>query len=252
VDGAPADAARADAGAGDGAARLGFVTLSSDQSPARARAVATFLEGGPAFLCSEQVSGACTLYRCMPRPGAGGAPAPTAGVIRITGTTAPLALTPAPDGFYEVMVLQSSLWMGGETITASAAGDRVPAFSDTLTTPGRITLTAPAVPAGDYRIDRGRDLALTWSGGAAEEVIVTIGLNTSDPFELECTFPAAGGAGTIPAAGLSLLPAGDGYYSALTRKRKRLSAGAWQVTLRADSNATLPDGRLVLGPAILN
>ncbi len=233
-------------------ANVGFVTLLSDTAPAHARASATFLTGGPAFLCTEQPSGACTLYRCSPRPGASTRPAPHAGIIQLTGLTQALSFTPATDGSYPVSILQtSSLWTGGETVTASAPGASVPAFTASVTTPHRITLGAPALPTGDWLIDRTQPIVLTWSGASAEDVIVTLGANTVDPLELECVFPASAGTGTLPAAALGLLPAGDAYYGIVTRTRRQVDVPAWRITLRADTDAILPDARLVAGSAVL-
>ncbi len=233
-------------------ANVGFVTLLSDTAPAHARASATFLTGGPAYLCTEQPSGPCILYRCTPRPGASTRPAPHAGVVQLTGLTQPLSLTPATDGSYPASILQTtSLWAGGETLTASAPGASVPAFTTSVTTPRRITLSAPTLPTGDWMIDRAQPIALTWSGATAEDLIVTLGVITLGPLELECVFPASAGSATLPAAALGLLPAGDAYYTMVSRTRRQLDVSDWRITLRADTDAILPDARLVEGQAVL-
>lgn len=249
-DASPSDASStADAAA---PANVGFITLLSDTAPPHARASATFLTGGPAYLCSEQPAGPCILYRCTPRPGAGTRPAPHAGPIQLTGLTQPLDFTPATDGTYPVSILQTtSLWTGGETLTASAPGATVPAFTTTVTTPRRITLSAPTLPTGDWLIDRAQPLALTWSGATTEDLIVTLGIITIDPVELECVFPASAGTGTLPAAALGLLPAGDAYYTIVSRTRRQVDVSDWRITLRTDTDAILPDARLVSGQAVL-
>lgn len=255
TDASPSDAGRLDAGPSSDAAapaNVGFITLLSDTAPAHARASATFLTGGPAYLCTEQPSGACTLYRCTPRPGASTRPAPHAGIVQLTGLTQPLSLTPATDGSYPASILQTtSLWTGGETLTASAPGASVPAFTTSVMTPRRITLSAPTLPTGDWMIDRAQPIALTWSGATAEDIIVTLGVITIDPVELECVFPASAGAGTLPAAALGLLPTGDAYYTIVSRTRQQVDTADWRITLRADTDAILPDARLVAGQAVL-
>ncbi|MCC6995787.1 MAG: hypothetical protein IT370_14345 [Deltaproteobacteria bacterium] len=255
TDASPSDARPSDAGPSSDAAapaNVGFITLLSDTAPAHARASATFLTGGPAYLCTEQPSGPCILYRCTPRPGASTRPAPHAGVVQLTGLTQPLSLTPATDGSYPASILQTtSLWAGGETLTASAPGASVPAFTTSVTTPRRITLSAPTLPTGDWMIDRAQPIALTWSGATAEDIIVTLGVITLGPLELECVFPASAGSATLPAAALGLLPAGDAYYTMVSRTRRQLDVSDWRITLRADTDAILPDARLVEGQAVL-
>src|SRR5262249_32337846 len=85
------------------------------------------------------------------------------------------------------------------------------------TMPKLLALTAPMFPTDGSRLVIRRDTALpvAWTGGS-QQVSVSIfntgiaGVSTS---VLRCTFDAASGKGTIPAAALALLPADATSYS---------------------------------------
>jgi hypothetical protein len=214
----------------------GFITLSSNTSPASTRANATFLPGGPAYRCPETRFGACVYYACTRRT-PDSLPVPSAGVIDVTGGTSTLTFTPLTDGTYDTVTRQSSLWTSPVMLDVTAAGAEIPAFAGAWSTPARVTVSAP-VPSDPWVVTRSGDVTLVWTGGTTEEVVATFGsLASNDPTEVECTFPASAGTGVVPAAALGMLPAGDGYYGVVSRTRSVVGAGVWHVTLRAESDA---------------
>src|SRR6185436_18849221 len=88
------------------------------------------------------VSGSTTAFgSCGDRP-------PTAGPVSFTGGLVPLSLAPAANGCYDVgppppAPTDTLLFVGGETLTVSAPGAEVPAFSIPIVTPTAPTVTKP-------------------------------------------------------------------------------------------------------------
>lgn len=232
--------------------RTGFVSIRSNIAPPQTRIVATFLPGGPAYHCPEQVFGDCVFVNCTPRRPADPLPAPTSGVITIAGGAAPVSLSPLADGTYDVVTQSTSLWSGGETLTVSSTGGDVPAFNGAVGAPMRVTVTSPATDVADWKLARGEDLTLTWTGGSGGEVVVLFGtMATEDPNEVECHFQASAGQGVVPTAALEMLPAGDGYFSVASRHVTPLAAGTWSVRVKAESDAVTGTGALVQGSVTL-
>ena len=232
--------------------RTGFVSIRSNLAPAHTRIVATFLPGGPAYRCPEQAFGDCVFVSCTPRRPADPLPAPDSGVISIAGGAAPVSLSPLADGTYDIVTQSTSLWSGGETLTVSSTGGDVPAFEGEVGAPMRVTVTSPTTDVADWSLARDADLTVTWTGGAAGEVVVLFGtMATEDPNEVECHFRANAGQGLVPAAALEMLPAGDGYFSMASRNVTPLGAGTWSVRVKAESDAVTGGGALVQGSVTL-
>lgn len=247
-DAGAADASTMDAGGpldagSEPRVRTGFITLRSNPEPTQTRVSATFLAGGPAFVCDEQVVGPCVFVACTPRT-----PDPVpplhSGTISVAGGRFNVTLEPAADQFYDVDVTAQQLWLGGEQLLVSSTGGGVAAFSGVVTGPAQMTLVQPVLPSSAvWAVPRDQDLTLEWTGLGAEDVVLIVGTTaTQDPTEVECHFPGAVGMGTVPAAALQLLPAGQGYFSLANQFRTRVAAGEWSVALRAESDALLSNG----------
>jgi hypothetical protein len=230
---------------------VGFVTLSGTSMPASVLANATFLPGGPAYNCDQTPAGACIFYSCTPRSGsAGPSPAANPGAIDVTGGLQSLRFTPLADGTYDPVHLTGALWNGGEMLTVTAPGGGVPAFTESLSAPRLATVSAPALPATDWNVDRTKDLTFSWSGLTTDDLIVIFGSNSVNPIEVDCTFPGSAGTGTVGASALALLPAGSGYFQVISRSVSLVGAGPWQVKFRVESDAVSPAGAPFNGGAV--
>ena len=233
---------------------LGFVTLGA--APSSSTANATFLASGSAFLCSQSTDGNCTFYDCHRRPPPdGGQPAvqPNPGTIDVTGASKPVHFVPAVDGYYDTVHVAGALFGGSELLHVVAAGGTVPAFAGDVRAPAPAGITAPTLPAGDWKVDRSASIAFTWTGLTEpdrEDLLVTFGADSVDPVEVECVFPGATGSGIVSAASLAHLPAGAGYFEVKSRRDTLLRAGSWQVTFRADDAAISTSGKAFTGSAV--
>lgn len=208
-------------------------------------ASASFYTG--AGICSvRETVGPCDVSHCMPGPPAGQT---SAGAITITGAQQPITLTPMSDKSYAQFTTAASLFAGGESITFSAAGADVPAFSHTLTTPSKTTVTSPVEPATQLMVPRGAEYSVRWSGGRAGVVQVLLFASNPD-IRLLCRFSASGGTGNVPVAALMKLPVGDGGFAISAVNREAKVAGEYQVEVEAYYNAVWPDNSTVSGPAL--
>ena len=149
----------------------------------------------------------------------------------------------APDG-------QIEYFSGGDTITASATGAAVPAFSGSWTAPVEPVVTSPSWSLGDEH-DRDDDLRVTWDGAPATTVVVNIlpvdvfpepGIGEGN--SVTCTV-ADTGSFTIPAAALAYLPEGGGFGGgtvALTVARlsnAEIRVGNATLTMNASASHTV-------------
>lgn len=233
---------------------LVVVNLSASPAPAaRVFANTTVLPNGSAYVCPPVTEGDCTYYKCTRRAAGTAAPA-TAGTVTIAGGLQALGFIPESDGTYEPQQLQSALFAGGETLTATSVGTPdVAAFSVSTKAPKLVTVSAPTIPtATDWTIDRTAAINLAWTGlSATESVTVAIGANTNDPIEIECTFRGDAAQGTISAAALGHLPAGDGYFEIVSQTRAGLSNAPWFVRFKIGLDGVDTNGTILVGGAKL-
>jgi hypothetical protein len=127
----------------------------------------------------------------------------SAGVITVTGGTSPISINfDGQDypGFSDV----TSFWTPGTTITFTAAGDVVPAFSTPLEAPGVIDVTQPAFDSAIV-MNRTQDFPIAWTGNTAGVVVVSV--STVGEF-ITCRFPSAAGAAVVPSAVLQFMTPG--------------------------------------------
>lgn len=180
--------------------------------------------------CTKTTVGMCTALVCTfatPAADAGTTmpPAPkpelNAGNITVTGMgdagAAVLTYGPIGDaGYagYRALNASGRFFKPGDTIRAvGAGGPDLPAFgAQTVVAPGDITLTSPACAASSCPpLDRTMDLAVTWTGGGAGDLIAELStISDTTSATILCTFNAAGGTGSISKTLLSKLEkAGD-------------------------------------------
>jgi len=132
------------------------------------------------------------------------------------------------------------LFTGGETLTASAPGDTVPAFTQTVTAPSRVTVTQPACLSGGCgALDRSTPYRVNWSGGTQGTVTVTLfGNDGTNSIGVSCTATAAAGTLSVPTSLLAHLPGSSmASLSVATTNETAFSAGDWATKFTARDTA---------------
>lgn len=195
---------------------------------------------------SERTEGPCTVTRVVAPPSDGDAGmrsnvdfSVSAGSITIAGGSGP-AITLEPDAMnhYSDNTQQMARWNGGDVITVSAAGGRVPPFQTMVTFPSRITVTSPMMPAVNTRLTIMRTGFTTqWMSTGAGTVRVLISQGNSNGGTLiDCSYPFGDGMGTVPAAALSnLTPGEDAVVIVSSAARSTVNAGEFRVDVAAMS-----------------
>jgi hypothetical protein len=215
---------------------------------------ATFLPAAEAGAegCTDVAEGPCVITTC-PRAGAGGAGgsgggpvAANAGTLDIAGGLTPLALEPDKDGTYaDASGNGAPFFEDAARLEVSAAGDAIPGFSISVEAPLHAALTDPPFDVvDDTVIDRSAALELAWDDGS-HELVVELMPRFEQTVVVTCVFDAADGEGTIPAAALSHLPAGEGSFYASTRSQVTDRAGTWEVTFQLIDYAKRPEDNVL-------
>jgi len=250
--GGSGDDAAGDDGPGSDAAapsHTGFVQIQSYDAmnvpgtPTRGGSTSAGFYTAGSYCTTLQTVGACKVQQCMTTAPAG---AQSAGTITITGAMKPLSLVPGADMAYAQQTSQTTLFGGGEMITFAAAGATVPAFSITVTTPGKATITAPAKPAvgAVLVVNRAQDFTVSWTGGGSGTVQVYLSDSAKSLF---CRFPASAGSGKVPASALGMLAPGSGAFAMASIGEATKTAGEWGIEATAYFNAVWPDAAIVSG-----
>jgi hypothetical protein len=167
-------------------------------------------------------------------------PAPNAGLVTVRSTgTFTADLTPDGTGIYVSSGLSGAL-VGEESVTVTAAGGDVPAFSHTMTYPLLMLLTQPEFDdvQTEYVVSRADDLVLRWDrGSAALRIQVQSRASTA---QLACLLEAEAGTATIPGALLSLLDQGA-ELMLLGVQTERVVAGDYDVSVSSAGALMTPD-----------
>jgi hypothetical protein len=150
-------------------------------------------------------------------------------------------LSPLDSGVASSSVPQR-LFFGGDSLTVSASGGVVPAFtSPALTTPAQVSVSKPRCTPACPPVRRDVPLEVTWTGVSFATVRVTL---SSPQVSVTCEAPAEQNALRVPAALLSeLTPSvapGDATLVVLARTAVSFDAGAWDVTFAAETPTFLP------------
>jgi hypothetical protein len=168
----------------------------------------------PFVNCKAETFGACTAYSCpgTPPPGAitSWPPPTSAGTVSVTSGAEWIEMSPNADETYTSKTVLGALWSGGDLLTFGTSGGVAPRFAQAMRAPAALTFTAPDLPVTPATIDRTKDLAFSWTGGA-DGTFMELAIDGSAPFsassaELRCRYPSADGAGVVPAAALMWLP----------------------------------------------
>jgi hypothetical protein len=179
--------------------------------------------------CTEEAIGGCRLLTC-PKTPAAAPPGNAAGAITAKSSGGTLTTTPDAQGAYDVAKFGSPLWSPMAALAFSAAGP--PAFGETFCGPPGVTFTAPAAaPSAALIVNRASDLALTWSGSKVGDVeLLARDDSGASRVELQCSFTAESGQGTVPKAALGKLSAGAHTLASYTWVRKIGIAGGGACT----------------------
>lgn len=228
---------------GGGERGVGFIRLSMGNSN-MAFANAAFLRRPPTNCRTEQLGG-CEVQECLSVPAQ---PVfASAGLLTVAGgrldagapmTGADLKCFPNCNA-YALSTFQSlPFWEGGETMTASAPGKDVPAFTATVKAPAEITVTAPTCGGtiGGCVLSRTKDLTIAWNSSAPTSVLASLHSNSlARAVTIDCRFSSS--PGTIGAAAMAKLGAADaGFTNSLWvagSNRTEFEAGDYDVTFEA-------------------
>lgn len=170
----------------------------------------------PGARCDVETIDACTVCLVDLTAPLGDQTPLDAGVISLAGAELPAdGIELAWDAeleAYGAFLGDAPLFDGGQTITASSAGGELPAWGEqSVETPGEIAVTAPDCSADDCVLDRSGDLEVTWTGGGAGDVEVSVSTtdNETAAVVVYCTFEATAHQGTVPAAAMAQLQQSD-------------------------------------------
>lgn len=205
-------------------AKEGQVFIAEAHSPAEiATAFAMFLNG-PLLAPTGSADG------CLTMPNTSGASL-SAGSIDITGTTEPLMLVQDdPGDVYTTTTLPpTDLFSAGDTLTVTASGDEVPAFTATVDAPA--PLANVGFPAS---LSRSAPATVTWTAGTANAVWLLLNSATVTEGALLCRTTDTGSFTMTPAA-LALLPSGvtKATFIMYRLDETEKTAGAWTIYVRA-------------------
>jgi hypothetical protein len=227
---------------GSSPSQTGFLVAVFDEEPA-----VPYPAG-----CSAPLSYGPCVVDANPCPGAAptGVPAmASAGALTASGLIFSTPLLFAPSDGYSVEI-DGNIFAPGSPIAISADGATVPSFtSPVVVGPGQVALSVPATTMQNgmpvYQIPAGQDLAVAWEGGlAGARVSISLDGTGSGGTAIGCTFDAAAGSGTIPAAALATLgPAGSATavnVAVAQSVTTTFGAGAWSVELNAASILVTP------------
>jgi hypothetical protein len=205
--------------------------------------------------CSVASEGSCTIEECTfggggsgGSSGSGGAPSsPSAGTIHVTGGVRDVVLVPDATGQYPTdSSTTSPLYTEGQSIIFAADGAQVAGFSEQLTAPSLITVTAPGFGGGSVTVPTSTDLSIAWAGGNYGDVVVILLGWTADndtTVRVFCTYSATAGAATVTSSALSHLrglPNGSLVISG--RSMVLLQPSGWDLTLALNSVAVSTTG----------
>ncbi len=190
--------------------------------------------------CTERTVGPCDVLRCNLADG--GTPPVTelsAGTIDIGGGTSSATLAPASDSSYAYGG-NLPTYAAGDSITVSASGAAIPAFSTSVAFGSPISITAPGL-SGAPVIDHTKDLAITWTGGGSSHVLVAISESVPDrSVFITCVFDEVSGSATVPAGAVSDLEvatlgsgSGQGDLSIFSAGVANVSPGGFPVIVFA-------------------
>lgn len=160
--------------------------------------------------CTSAFEGDCYAVECDKPTAGNDDPRPDAGAIYITGGLRDVTLMPDPDGTYITDAANEILWGGAvDTLTITAGGGDIEAFSEQVAAPSLIEITSPDFSVEPILITSGEAFTATWTDGGIGVTAVTVnGFDADTTVTVRCEFPSSAGTGTLPTSLMSWL---DGY-----------------------------------------
>jgi hypothetical protein len=205
--------------------------------------------------CEVQTFGPCTVSTCPSTPPDPAPPptvaAPSAGTVSLSAAAVSYAKTLNPTagyGAYGTDIDTTVEFLGGESVSFSATGGEIPAFSGSMAMPVPLAITTE-LPArdqnGNIPFHVAEDLVLELSGGMPDLVVQVDGFTgiSGGPTEstLSCILESESGTLTIPSE--ALMPLGTSALMHLfTLRRSSLGAGEYNVLLVFGTNVNASDG----------
>ena len=126
-----------------------------------------------------------------------------AGDLTISGGTQDLLLTPAYPN-YAHATAELAVFTGGETITFTAEGGKLPGFAGSVIAPTHPIISAPKAIVGQkLQYDPTQDLELVWEGQGVGRLLVRLSGPQNLPapqVNIHCSFPVTAGKAVIPAS----------------------------------------------------
>jgi hypothetical protein len=207
------------AGGETGTTKSGYVSLSqycltlNGIAYCGANATAAFFTIPSTGGCAQSTVGPCTVMTCSSDGGFVPYVTDSAGNITISGTRAgPITLAPIDGGYSYYTSSSDKLWDGGETVTVTATGATVPAFSTSLTAPTPIGMTNPLCAMSDCgTFSRSTSLPVSWSPANAPALVFVISSTTAQVMFAQCTLTTS--PGSVPSSVMSLIGATDAGYT---------------------------------------
>lgn len=177
--------------------------------------------------------------------------AASAGTVHLEGGRKAIALAPKADKSYAAVSGSEALWSGGETLTARAEGQDVPAFTATLKAPSKITFTAPVMTAGgDLTVSRSSGVSATFSGASSGVVVLYFDIAAStNAFTATCTFDVSSGTARVPAGAFADFPSGEGTFDFYMKESVVAAPPGWSVRFTASSAIVDASGASLAGRA---
>lgn len=197
----------------------------------------------PTAGCATQHTGNC-VYGTCPENFPPGAQATSAGTLTVSGgeIDGGLAVMPGMGDIYSFgndpaanPPSAETLFQPGDTLTLSASGGVVPAFTaPPLLVPQSGTLVAPQPgPEGYYTVSTSQDLMVQWSGGEAGAQFALQGGNAGPTYtSFLCVWDATLGHGVVPQSMLAPFKQGGGINGELIWYQRRfvtVTAGGFTI-----------------------
>ncbi len=236
-------------GTGDSDALYGVVqygTIYHYPGPGMVNTVAMayfrFPQSDTSSSCETTTIGSCYVTECEGGELTREPAIPDAGTIQIRSTGDFTAdFLAAGNGEYTATALGGPL-AGGETITITAEGGGVPAFTHTMEYPLVMMLTDPVFDdvQTEYAVSRAFDLPLAWDRGFEGLKFQVQSQSPGANRVLACSFPAETGAGTIDSDLLRMLDQGT-QLLLLGVETDVVKAGDVEVSISSVSTVMTPD-----------
>lgn len=186
-------------------------------------AVAMFV-GGPLYVATGSADG-CDAIADMP------ASSLAAGSITVTGTTSDVTLAQdmADDPYTPTAPTPTDLFAAGATLTVTATGGVVPAFTGDVVAPQ--PLADVVFPDS---ISRAAPAMITWTAGSGDTMWFLVASANATPGGMLCKAPD-NGSFTLTTDAIGLLPAALTQLTIVAYRMNEapVTAGAWTVYVRA-------------------